>query len=242
MSNKLYDDIAKDYDFLVSDDIENFRFPYSEHSMVHEIIAEYVSEPKKDVPLKVLDIGIGTASLYEKIMPEKIELTGIDNCEAMLEIAKLRVPEANLINHNIKKGLPKELDDEKYDFIIISYVLMNFDLEFFLYFIELFKKHLAPFGKLLIGDIMFYSESQKQKFLRDNEISEDHNLYLHVYEEMLERLDDHFDLSFMEINQYTGLIIVEKLYQNSLQYEETLVQYKSNTEKWKSTHPEKKSE
>jgi len=138
--------------------------------------------------------------------------------------------------------LPKELDDEKYDFIIISYVLMNFDLEFFLYFIELFKKHLAPFGKLLIGDIMFYSESQKQKFLRDNEISEDHNLYLHVYEEMLERLDDHFDLSFMEINQYTGLIIVEKLYQNSLQYEETLVQYKSNTEKWKSTHPEKKSE
>jgi hypothetical protein len=71
---------------------------------------------------------------------------------------------------------------------------------------------------------------------------EEHYLYLRVYEEILERLDDHFDLSFMEINQYTGLIIVEKLYQNSLQYEETLVQYKSNTEKWKSTHPEKKSE
>ncbi len=242
MSNKLYDSIAKDYDFLVAQDIENFRFPYSEHAMVHEIIAEYVSEPKQNTPVKVLDIGIGTASLYEKIIPERIALTGIDNCEAMLEIAKLRVPEATLINHNIKKGLPHDLADEKYDFIIISYVVMNFDFEFLIYFIDLFKKHLAPFGKLLIGDIMFYDEAKKNKFINDYDIHEDSNMYFHVYEEVLERLDDSFDLSFMEINQYTGLIIVEKLYQNSLQFEETLVQYKSNTEKWKSTHPEKKSE
>lgn len=242
MSNKIYDDLAKRYDHLVAEDIENFRFPYSEHSLVHDIIAEYIMDTNDTKKKKVLDIGIGTASLYEKINPNQIELTGIDNCEAMIEIAKLRVPEANIINHNLKKGLPHDLENETFDFIVVSYVFMHFDFEFLLYFIDLFRKHLAPFGKLLIGDVMFYSEDQKEKFVRDYNEDQHLNLHFHVYEDILERIDDNYDLSFMEINQYTGLIIVEKLYQNALQYEETLVKYNENTEKWKSTHPEKKSE
>jgi putative AdoMet-dependent methyltransferase len=242
MSNKIYDDLAKKFDYLVAEDIENFRFPYSEHNLVHDIIAEYIMDTNDTNKKKVLDIGIGTASLYEKINPSHIELTGIDNCEAMIEIAKLRVPEANIINHNLKKGLPYDLEDEKFDFIVVSYVFMHFDFEFILYFIDLFRNHLAPFGKLLIGDVMFYSQEKKENFIKDH-LQDNHlDLYYHVYEDILDRIEDNYDLSFMEINQYTGLIIVEKLYQNALQYEETLVKYNENTEKWKSTHPEKKSE
>jgi putative AdoMet-dependent methyltransferase len=160
----------------------------------------------------------------------------------MLEIAKLRCPEAKLINHNLKKGLPQEIKEEKYDFIVVTYFLMHFDFEFILYFIELFRKHLAPFGKLFIGDIMFYNQDNLNKFLQTNTKSNDKNINFHVYEEILERIDDSFELSYMEVNNYTGLIIVEKLFENSLQYEDTLVKYKSNTMKWKSSHPEKKSE
>jgi putative AdoMet-dependent methyltransferase len=242
MKYNCYDDLAKKYDDLVEADIENFRFPYSEHSLVHDLIAEYISEKPKNEKIKVLDIGIGTGSLYEKIIPETIDLTGIDNCEAMLEIAKLRCPEAKLINHNLKKGLPQEIKEEKYDFIVVTYFLMHFDFEFILYFIELFRKHLAPFGKLFIGDIMFYNQDNLNKFLQTNTKSNDKNINFHVYEEILERIDDSFELSYMEVNNYTGLIIVEKLFENSLQYEDTLVKYKSNTMKWKSSHPEKKSE
>jgi len=242
MDNKCYDDLARDYDFLINKDVENYQFPYSEHDLVHDIFAEYISEKGNGERLKILDIGIGTASLYEKIMPEKIDLTGIDNCEAMLEIAKLRCPDAKLINHNIKKGMPKGLENEKYDFIVISYVFMHFDFEFILYFIDLFRKHLAPFGKLLIGDVMFYSHDNKSKFLKANPDNEIQGLYYHVYEDILERVEDNYDLSFMEVNIYTGIVIVEKLYENSLQYEDTLVKYKSNTMKWKSSHPGKKSE
>jgi hypothetical protein len=78
--------------------------------------------------------------------------------------------------------------------------------------------------------------------LQTNTKSNDKNINFHVYEEILERIDDSFELSYMEVNNYTGLIIVEKLFENSLQYEDTLVKYKSNTMKWKSSHPEKKSE
>lgn len=237
-----YDLIANDYDNLVKEDVENFRFPYSEYNLLQEIIIEYILDNPKGKKSKILDIGIGTASLYERINPDQIELTGIDNSFEMLEIAKLKVPEAKLINHNIKKGLPKEVNEEKYDFIVVSYLFMHFDFEFIVYFIDLFRKRLAPFGKLLIGDIMFYNENNKIKCFRENPNICKHDLYFHVYEDILERLEDNYDLSFMEINQYTGLVIVEKLYQNSLQYEETLIEYNGNTEKWKSTHPEKKSE
>ena len=242
MSNKIYDDLAKNYDSLVTKNVEDFLFPYSEHGLVEDLVAEYIMEKTNGKKTRVLDIGIGTASLYEKINPNYIELTGIDNSEPMLEIAKLRVPEANLINHNIKKGLPDILEGEKYDFIVVSYVFMNFDFEFVIYFIDLFRKYLAPFGKLLIADIMFSCNKNKVRFLKENPDITDPNLYFHVYEDILERIDDNFDLSYMELNQFTGMIIVQKLYQNSLQYEETLIKYKSNTEKWKSTHPEKKSE
>lgn len=242
MSNKIYDDLAHHYDFLIAKDIENLRFPYSEYSLVQEIIAEYILEKPSIDKIKILDIGIGTASIYERLIPERLDITGIDNSEPMLEIAKLRVPDAKLFNFNLKKGLPEEVKKEFYDFIIVNYVFKDFDFEFILYFIDLFRKQLAPFGKLLIGDIMFYSQNTKIKFLHDYPENEKFDINFHVYEEILERLDDNFDLSYMEINQYTGIIIVEKLYQNSLQYEETLVKLTSNTEKWKSTKPEKKSE
>jgi len=242
MSNIIYDDIAKQYDSLVSKDVENFRFPYSEYDLVQEIITDYVTEVKNGKKIRILDIGIGTASLYEKIIPDNLDLVGIDNSEVMLEIARLRVPNARLINFNIKKGLPEELEKECFDFIIVSYVFMHFDFEFIIYFIELFRKYLSPFGKLLIGDIMFFNEERKTKCLKEYPEIDSTNLNLHVYEDILERIEDNYDLSFMEVNQYTGIIIVEKLYQNSLQYQETLVKYNENTEKWKSTQPEKKSE
>lgn len=242
MSNKIYDDLAKRFDQMVKDDIENFRFPYSEYNLLHEIIAEYISDRLNGKQVKILDIGIGTASLYERIIPEGIDLTGIDNSEPMLEIARLRVPGASLINHNIKKGLPEDIKGETYDFIVVSYLFMHFDFEFIIYFIELFRRYLAPFGKLLIGDILFFNEDNKLRFLKENPDVAINDLNLHVYQDVLERIDDIYDLSYMEINSYTGLIIVEKMYQNSLQYDETLVKYNENTEKWKSTQPEKKSE
>ena len=242
MSNKIYDDLAKRFDQMVKDDIENFRFPYSEYNLLHEIIAEYISDRLNGKQVKILDIGIGTASLYERIIPEGIDLTGIDNSEPMLEIARLRVPDARLINHNIKKGLPEDIKGETYDFIVVSYLFMHFDFEFIIYFIELFRQYLAPFGKLLIGDILFFNEDNKLRFLKENPDVAINDLNLHVYQDVLERIDDIYDLSYMEINSYTGLIIVEKMYQNSLQYDETLVKYNENTEKWTSTQPEKKSE
>jgi putative AdoMet-dependent methyltransferase len=242
MKSKFYDDIAKKYDALVADDVLNNHFPYAENETLQQIIAEYISDNEEKEKLKILDLGIGTASLYEKIFPERLEITGIDNCEDMLEIAKLRVPDANLIKHDLVKGLPEEIESNYFDYIVVTYTFMHFDLEYVIQLINLLIGKLAPFGKIFIGDIIFLDELKKLKYLtryKENNIS---GINYHQYEQITKRVDDSLNLSFMEINEYTGLIIVEKLYESSLHYEETLVKYKTNTVKWKSSHPQKKSE
>ncbi len=242
MKSKFYDDIARNYDSLVDDDCQNNHFPYAEHETLHQIIAEYISDNEEKEKLKILDLGIGTGSLYEKIIPERMELTGIDNCEDMLEIARLRLADANLINHDLVKGLPEEISSEYYDYIVITYTFMHFSMDYVIQMINLLKDKLAPFGRIFIGDIIFLDAVKKLKYTnryKENVIS---GINYHLYEPIAKKVDDSLSMSFMEINEYTGLIIAEKLYESSLHYEETLVKYKTNTVKWKSSHPQKKSE
>ncbi len=242
MKNNYYDEIAKYYDQLVKDDVENNAFPYAAYDEVQTIIAEYIDEIHKEDKLEILDIGIGTASLYEKIMPEKINVTGIDTSTNMLEIAKLRLPDAKLFEHDIVKNLPEEIRGEKFDFIVIGYLFKHFDIKAVTDIINFLKKNLAPFGKILIADIMFLDDVHKKLCLsRHNEYLTTEYHY-HLYNQIVRKLDDNFALSFMEINEYTGIVIAENYYDNALQFEETLVKYKSNTAKWKSSHPQKKRE
>ncbi len=81
-----YDEIAKNYDNLVEQDIIKQSFPYAGYKIIQELLTDDLSSKKKKV--KILDIGCGTAKLYEHLLPSKFSLVGIDQCPKMLEIAK----------------------------------------------------------------------------------------------------------------------------------------------------------
>jgi len=240
--NSFYDDIANEYDQLVQDDVVANRFPYGAYEEVQYMIADYIFENKHITEAKVLDIGIGTGSLYEKIMPEKLSLTGIDNSSAMLEIAHLRLPDAKLIKHNILRGIPAEIKNEKYDFIVINYLFKHFELNTIVGIVNKLVKFLAPFGKIFIADILFLDETRRKIYLNLNPDNLYPGYYYHSYSDVIAKIDDELALSFMEINEYTGITIIEKYYDNPLHFEETLVKYKSNTVKWKSNQTQKPRE
>lgn len=240
--SKFYDMIARDYDQLIQNDVLEQKFPYAAYNDIQNMIADYVFENKHLEVAKILDIGIGTGSLYDKIMPEKYTLTGIDNSTKMLDIAKLRYPEATLIEHDLMKGLPEEIDGLKYDYIIINFVFKHFDLDYVTNTINLLALHLAPFGKILVGDLMFTDPDTRNYFFRNYSENILPKYYYHSFSEIVKGTDDEFALSFMEFNGYSGLLIVEKYYESSLHFEESLVKYKTNTVKWKSTQAQKKRE
>ncbi len=237
---KYYNDLANIYDQLVREDIRLNRFPYAAYSDIQDIIAGYIYDNKQTV--NILDIGIGTASLYEKIMPETLQLTGIDISERMLDISRLRVPDATLILHDILKGIPKEIAHQKFDYIIINYLFEHFDLETVKSLINQLIQYLSPFGKIIIGDIMFLDSEKKKLYLlsHPDEIIPTYNY--HTYNDIVANSNDHLSFNFMELNDYTGILIIEKYYESTLHFEETLIKYKSNTVKWNSNQKQKNRE
>lgn len=240
--NKFYDQIAPMYDQVVQDDIENRRFPYGGYDDLQDIIANYIYDAKPVERIKILDLGIGTGRIYEKINPQTSDITGIDNSKTMLEIAHLRVPEARLYDHNILLGLPEELAKESFDFIIIDYLFKHLDIHHVTGLISQLISHLSPFGRIFIGGILFLDAKRRQAYLSQNPADRYLIYHYHTYADIIRRIDQDLALSFMEINAYTGLMIVEKYHENPLHFEETLVKYKSNTVKWKSSHPQKHRE
>ncbi len=240
--NSFYDEIASEYDQLVQDDVNQNRFPYGAYEEMQYQVADYIFSNKHITKAQVLDVGIGTGSLYEKIMPEKLELTGIDNSEKMLEIARFRLPESRLVNHNILKGMPIDIKDDHFDYIVVDYLFKHFDVKTIVSLINQLVKKLAPFGKIFIGDIMFLDEGRKTAYLNANPDDLYPGYHYHSYSELITKLDDDLALSFLEINQYTGLMIIEKYYENPLHFEESLIKYKTNTVKWKSNQTQKSRE
>lgn len=240
--NRFYDQIACEYDQLVQEDIQNNRFPYGAYGDMQDIVAEYIFENKHITQAKILDIGIGTGSLYEKIMPEKIAITGIDFSDRMLEVAHLRLPEAILYKHDIRKGMPRQIANEQYDFIVVNYLFKHFDVKMLIDMVHQLVRYLSPFGKIFIGDILFLDEARRKNYLSDHPDHFYQNYFYHSYSDIVQQIDDQLALSYMELNEYTGIVIIEKYYETSLHFEETLIKYKTNTVKWKSNQTQKDRE
>ncbi len=240
--NKFYDMIACEYDQLVDMDDYNKVFPYGSYDDLSDIVLSYLYDNQHIEPFKVLDIGIGTGKLYEKLLPSKYTLTGVDNSERMLEVAKLKYNKATFINHDITKGLPNQIENEKYDYIVVNYLFMHFDKEFTINLINQLTKYLAPFGKLFVGGLFFLDDHKMQIFKEKNKAFLDNYLQLHSYQSIVEKSQEYYEISFMEISSYTGLLIIEKYLENSLHFEDSLVKYKQNTVKWKSNQTQKQRE
>jgi len=235
-----YDDIAIDYNNLIDQDICNHSFPYAGYKLIQELLTDDLSSKKKKV--KILDIGCGTAKLYEHLLPSKYSLVGIDQSIKMLEVAKKRYPDATFIHQDILQGMPEKLSNKKFDYIVINYVFMHFSFKITLDLIHLLIKHLNEFGKIIIGDLLFMNPPIKQEFFYNHQDYADLDLHFHLYSQYVNKMNEQLALSFFEVNDYTGMMIIENINEFTLLFEDPLVKYKSNTAKWRSTHPQRNRE
>ncbi len=238
--NSFYDHIAKEYDKLVDNDVKENLFPYSGYKTIQDIVTDYLLE--KDKKVNILDLGCGTAKLYDKIDPNKFSLYGVDRSRAMIEIAKKKQSKAVFIYHDILKGLPENIKNKKFDYIIINYLFMHFDFKTTIDLINLLVNNLAKFGKIIIGDLLFINETAKINFFYKQQDYHELGLNFHIYSHFVNKIGNNLGLSFFDVNEYTGIIIIENINEFTLHFEEPLVKYKTNTGKWRSTHPQKKSE
>jgi len=235
-----YNDIACQYNDLVKQDIRNKAFPYEGYQCIQDLITDDISNQKKTI--KILDLGCGTGKLYEFLNPKKFQLTGIDHSSKMLDIAHKRYPNSQFFHHDFLKGLPQALNHKTYDYIIINYVFMHYSFKTNLDVIRQMVNCLSKMGKIIVSGLLFINPTAKQEFFYSHQDYNDLDLHFHMYSQFVKQMNEQLALSYFEINAYTGMMIIENVNEFTLLFEDPLVKYKTNTVKWKSTHPRDKRE
>lgn len=225
MMQDLFNRMADNYDQMVIDADNLNQFPFAGYQKNINFIATAIEDDSRLGKSRVLDLGIGTGILEAKIKPEKIELTGIDISDKMLEITQLKLPSARLFCHDFRTGLPTEIKNDKFDIIIATYSMHHLDLDEWLNYIHFLSHHLTVFGKIYIGDIFFVNEGEKRACRQANIDSWDDSEYYHVFEAIVSRITEHLAISFVKLSFCAGVIIVENYHECTLHPDELLIKY-----------------
>lgn len=164
LNSKGFDLWADGYDKSVGMSDEDGTYPFAGYKQILNAIYNRVLASKSNT---VLDIGFGTAALTAKLYERGCHIWGQDFSERMIELAKEKMPEAQLFQGDFSRGLVDELIHKKYDAIIATYSLHHLSDEQKIHFIKKILSLLNDGGYLYIGDIMFETraELERQKAL-----------------------------------------------------------------------------
>lgn len=206
LDNKGFDLWADGYDKSVQLSEENDEYPFAGYKDVLNTIYNIVHKREK---AKILDVGFGTGILTKKLYDDGYEIYGIDFSQNMIEIAKEKMPLASLIKYDFSKGLPEEIKDNSFDYIISTYAMHHLEDEEKNEFIEKLENWLNKDGKIIIGDIAFKTRELLEKCKTNyNEYWDEEEVYF-VFEELKESLFDK-NINFIEISHCSGVIQISK--------------------------------
>ena len=168
LDDKGFDLWASGYDQSVIECEEENKYPFAGYRKVLDAVYRGI---RMTQGIRVLDMGFGTGTLLKKLYDEGYTVSGLDFSEKMLDIAKQKMPLARLLRHDIADGIPKDWADERFDSIVCTYAVHHLPYLRQTALIREMLRHLAPGGRLLIGDIAFDTlkdrETCRARFLRD---------------------------------------------------------------------------
>lgn len=127
----------------------------------------------------------------------------------MIEIAKQKMPNANFINCDFSKGLPEEIKNHRFDFIISTYTIHHLTEKEKINFINSLSSLLNENGKILLGDVSFETridlEKNKERY---KELWDNDEIYF-VAEEIMENINREYLCEYTKISHCAGIITIE---------------------------------
>jgi putative AdoMet-dependent methyltransferase len=149
-----FDEWADSYDREVE---LSAGFPFEGYAQVLE---EIVRLSAASSGMRVLDVGTGTGNLGLKFANLDCKIWGSDFSEAMLERARAKLPGVLLLAWDLRQGWPPGLQ-LTFERIVSAYVFHHFPLSEKVKLLNELCNHLAPGGRIVIGDISFQDEEHK---------------------------------------------------------------------------------
>lgn len=146
----LFDRWAAKYDSSVANAAGSFPFDGYER-----VLATVVEAADAKSSMTVLDIGTGTGQLAELFLAHACVVWGVDFSAEMLAQSRTRLPQIQFVQADLLAEAWPMLPAQ-FDCIVSTYVFHEFNLRTKVAILQrLVKQHLAPGGRLVIGDIAF---------------------------------------------------------------------------------------
>lgn len=115
----------------------------------------------------VLDLGVshGNASLaIQAAYPDRsLRFIGVDNSRSMLEIAKGKLPGAELIEHDLRQGLPYRAQAAKPRVVLSMWTAQFIPIEFRQQYFAGIHEAIAPNGALFVSEKLLGQTAHFQK-------------------------------------------------------------------------------
>jgi len=197
---------ANDYEKDVSKNEENGGYPFAGYRNVLNTIYNKVRSRKS---ADVLDIGFGTGFLTTQLYNDGYKITGIDFSDKMIDIAKRKMPRAALIKWDFANGLPDEVKNKKYDFILSTYAIHHISDGKKAALVRQFGMMLNTGGKVLFGDVSFETGNDREKCKSKYEDIWDYDEMYIAFDEFEKALGSNFICSFEKISHCAGVLTIE---------------------------------
>lgn len=191
---------ADGYDRSVGLSDKQDTYPFAGYKQIlNAIYNRVLSEPGKTV----LDIGFGTGTLTARLYEQGCHIYGQDFSPRMLELARQKMPGAQLYQGDFSRGLAEELQAQRYDAIIATYSLHHLTDHQKIQFIQQLKSLLRPGGGIYIGDVAFETRQELEACrAQAGESWDDGEIYF-VYEELKPMIPE---LTFTKYSKCAGLL------------------------------------
>ncbi|SHI46592.1 class I SAM-dependent methyltransferase [Lutispora thermophila] len=206
LDNKGFDLWANGYDASVNLSEESNRYPFAGYKDVLNIIYNTVCTKEKAT---VLDIGFGTGTLTKKLYDDGYFIYGIDFSERMIQIAREKMPLAQLFQYDFSKGLPEKLDNVRFDYIISTYAIHHLEDEEKVKFLNELTDYLLDNGEILIGDIAFETRELLEKG-RINSLEDWDSEESYIVFDYLKDFFPKEKISYLQVSHCAGIMRLKK--------------------------------
>lgn len=195
---------ADDYEAAIRGDVLRDRFPYAGYLDLLKLIQR---EIEKNHGGAVLDLGAGTGILAERLYSTGHPVTLVDRSERMIAVAGERMRNAELIVHDLKAGLPAELDGCRFDAIVSTYMMNEFSDAALVGLITAARGYLAPNGMIYFGGNMFRTAEERDLCRAENASKWNVDENYPIFEEIEPEFG--FPVRFRRVSYCAGVMIVE---------------------------------
>jgi len=165
------------------------RYPFDGYDEVLNLVESLVTITGSATV--VLDIGVGTGAVSRRLYEKGAAVLGIDFSEKMLKKAREAMPGARFFAADIREGLPGEIADTTFNYILSAYTFHHFADGEKISLVESLLSRLARNGAIVAADIIFATRDDLvrcRKEAGDEWDEGEHYIVLDEFRTRLERL------------------------------------------------------